>query len=866
MWMVILLPIAGPVFAQEQESDTLELRKDNRGNLTYLQFKPDQKKVRKAIDDKQIMNKVLFMKNGIDEFRLIQDNKDVEGNSHRKYQQYYRGIKVEHAQYVSHAAGESLRSINGNKETINNLPVSPVISEQQGINLAIRAVNAKKYEWEDSASVNFFRKNGPAGISLRPTTELLITKAYIDNVDTVCLAWKVNVKAREPNVEYDVYIDAIKGTVLKKISADHTTNTPGTVQTLYSGTQSITGDSYSSSYRLAEIRNGVSVSTKNINGYFNPDPLVISEFLDNDNNWTMVEHPGDVPAHDIHWAVEKCLDYWRTVHSRNSLNGLGMPVQSYAHWVKDLGQSYPNAAWRAGYASFFFGDGGLIPPGLWATPMVSSDIVYHEIGHGICAYTANLIYNGESGALNEGLSDIWGCVIEAYTSPGKQKYLLGEEVASPQLRSMINPKVSGSGAQPNTKGGTYWVNPVGCSPSESNDYCGVHTNSGVINYWFYLLTEGGSGTNDIGSTYSVNGIGLTQAAAIVYRTESLYLTSGSNFANFRDNFISAARDIYGMGSCQEIAATNAFYAVGIGAAYVPPVVNMSVTTICPSGTASLSFNPAALSSVAWSVTPTGIVTPTSGTGNTLALSRVGTTSGTATVTATINTTCAGLSFSRSRQVRAGIAADPGNLFRKENAGGACGWDIYVYLPLGAVDIQLSTNGGASYSTVAKTYNTGVSQYECKVGVNIEGPSTTSYLIRAINACGNTTGVTKSITVTRRSVGCAARMGAVAEEDAQPDAAGETAANKSVKVYPNPTSSTITIDLDFPGATTVNKNKPSLLKTIKVSDSNGFLIKTIPALQSKSKTQVDLSQFPAGAYFVEVMDGESKSVNKIILQR
>jgi Zn-dependent metalloprotease len=60
--------------------------------------------------------------------------------------------------------------------------------------------------------------------------------------------------------------------------------------------------------------------------------------------------------------------------------------------------------------------------------------------------------------------------------------------------------------------GTNWVSQSNCRPRSSNDYC-VHTNSGVLNHWFYILTQGKTGTNE-GSSYSVNGIGIDKAAKL----------------------------------------------------------------------------------------------------------------------------------------------------------------------------------------------------------------------------------------------------------------------------------------------------------------------------------------------------------------
>jgi Zn-dependent metalloprotease len=93
--------------------------------------------------------------------------------------------------------------------------------------------------------------------------------------------------------------------------------------------------------------------------------------------------------------------------------------------------------------------------------------------------------------MNEGFSDIWDS-IEFAAAPTKATWLIGEDIelrtGRTALRSMSDPNAEG---QPDTYKGT----PSGGTA----DSGGVHTNSGVLNHWFYILAVGKSGTNDIGS-------------------------------------------------------------------------------------------------------------------------------------------------------------------------------------------------------------------------------------------------------------------------------------------------------------------------------------------------------------------------------
>ncbi|MFA4911489.1 MAG: M4 family metallopeptidase, partial [Desulfobacteria bacterium] len=235
-------------------------------------------------------------------------------------------------------------------------------------------------------------------------------------------------------------------------------------------------------------------------------------------------------------------NYFKTVHSRNSFDN----NNAYARGNVHQGTSYVNAYWDG--TDFHFGDGD----GSTANPLVTLDIVAHEYGHAWTDYTSDLIYQAESGALNESFSDIIGAVVEFYVQPdgranypnkvaGTADWLTGEDcwLSSTALRDMRSPSntitVGSGNEQPSYYHGSYWYD-------LSGDNGGVHYNSGVQNFLFYLLSEGGSGTND-GMPYSVTGIGVDNTRLVAYRTNSNYLTSSSTYAAARGAWISAATDL-----------------------------------------------------------------------------------------------------------------------------------------------------------------------------------------------------------------------------------------------------------------------------------------------------------------------------------
>jgi len=183
------------------------------------------------------------------------------------------------------------------------------------------------------------------------------------------------------------------------------------------------------------------------------------------------------------------------------------------------------------------------------------DVTGHELSHGVTQETSGLNYSKEPGAMNESMSDIMGKSVQFWSKPTDVNWLMSNDM-NWIIRSMSNPNAEG---QPDTYKGTYWV-------TSSADNYGVHTNSGVGNFMFYLLVTGGSGTNDKGNAYTVTGIGLSEADQIIYRTNTTYLVPTSQYADWRTACINAATDLYGSNSNEVIQVQNAWYAVGVGTA------------------------------------------------------------------------------------------------------------------------------------------------------------------------------------------------------------------------------------------------------------------------------------------------------------
>ncbi|MBK7434471.1 MAG: M4 family metallopeptidase [Chitinophagaceae bacterium] len=417
-------------------------------------------------------------------------------------------------------------------------------------------VGARQYKWQLPAEEAFIKReqNNP-NATFYPKANLV----YYSGEESVSpanlkLAYKLDIYAQYPMSRQYVFVDAVSGNILGKREMIHTTNATGTAVTAYSGTQTITTDFTGSTYRLRETGRGNGINTYDMRlAGTNYNSAV--DFTDADNTWNNVNANKDQYATDGHWGTEKTYDYYFSKFNRNSVDNAGFALNSYVH-TNLVAFGYGNninAFWDG--SRMTYGDGGT-SGSVTYTPLTALDVCGHEITHGVTERTSNLTYSGQSGAMNEGFSDIFGTAIEFYAKGASGNWNIGENIGA-AFRNMSNPNQF---SQPDTYLGTYWY-------TGTADNGGVHTNSGVLNFWFYLMAQGGSGTNDIGSAYSVSAIGIDAAAAIAYRTNTVYLTPSSNYAAARTYSIQAATDLYGAGSAQVIATTNAWYAVGIGAAY-----------------------------------------------------------------------------------------------------------------------------------------------------------------------------------------------------------------------------------------------------------------------------------------------------------
>lgn len=480
-------------------------------------------------------------------WNILQSFTDGLGFFHQRLQQTYKQIPVEGAIYLVHSKGGKIRSLNGDAFPSFQVSTTPTISEKNAFDRALAAMPAQMYIWEQEGIANSETHHE---LQHKPKGELVIvaTNGNIEN-GNFRLAYKFDIYAVKPLARQYIYVDAQTGEIVWSMNRIHTADVPGIAQTKYSGQRDITTDSYTGGYRLREAGRGNGIRTLNMQTGTNTANAV--DFVDADNNWNNVNAQKDEAATDAHWASEKTYDYYFNHYNRNAIDGNGGIIYCYMHY--DV--NYFNAFWDG--QTMNIGDGSSTNQN---KPLSAIDIIGHEMTHGVTQYTANLVYQDESGGLNESFSDIMGTAIELEAKP-TASWNIGSDIGV-VIRSMSNPKQY---QQPDTYLGQYWVAAGG------PDNGGVHTNSGVQNYWYYLLSMGGTGSNDNGLNFNITPIGIQKATDISYRMLSVYLTSNSQYADARIAAIQSAADLYGPCTNEVITVTNAWQAVGVGGAFVPGV-------------------------------------------------------------------------------------------------------------------------------------------------------------------------------------------------------------------------------------------------------------------------------------------------------
>lgn len=477
-------------------------------------------------------------------FKLKKTETDDLGFTHYRFQQIYNNIPVLGVEFYVHVKAGMVKSFNGEFYSDFTLENNIILTEQEALQFALNSVRSDSYIWQFPEEEQWLKSyKNDVSATYYPKGNLEIVKKS----NKFFYTYKFDIYSKKPLTRPDVFVDAKAGTILLKNEKITSANVNATAATKYSGSKPIVTDSYNGSYRLRETARGAgtAIQTWDMNQGTNYGSAV--DFTNTTTTWNTTTNM-DNAAYDAHWGTEMTYDYFYTKFNRNSIDNAGFTLLSYVHYDNGFLNAFSDGQ------RFSYGDGSSQNNN---NPLTALEIVAHEITHGLSGYAAGFGDSGETPSLNEGFSDIFGTCIEFWAKPTVADWQMGEDIQF-VMRDLANPSATNN---PDTYLGDAW------DPGLES-----HQNSTVLSHWFYLLCQGGSGTNDLGNSYNVTGITMAKAEKIAYRALDVYLTSNSDYFDARFYTIKATTDLYGGCSPEVEAATNAWYAVGVGAAYYAGVL------------------------------------------------------------------------------------------------------------------------------------------------------------------------------------------------------------------------------------------------------------------------------------------------------
>ena len=429
----------------------------------------------------------------------------------------------------------------------NIQPKMAQISKEDALNSALDYFNADEYIWENQVEEELHKriKKDPNATRF-PSPELTYFNKTLNLYEfDFELVYEMDIITLRPEYRGEkVFVSAISGQIINTLPLFHDVERDAKGVSRYSDTVEIVTEELTSNlFVLRDASRGGGVETYDAQSTTNTSTQI--DFEHTDTLWDIANANSDEVAIDAHWGAEKTYDYYLEMHNRDSYDNMGTVMLSFVHY----NQNWSNAQWSGDRMQY--GDGAV-----GGNPYISIDIVGHEITHGVTQWASGLVYQGESGALNESFSDIFGNAIEHYADSARATWYMGEQCFN-TLRNMSFPNEFDD---PDTYNGAYWA----ATGQGAADNGGVHTNSGVQNFWYYLLVEGGAGVNDNDDPYNVNAMGWDAASEIAYLNLEDMLTPQSDYEDAREFSYEVAADLYGDCSPEAENVVEAWYAVGVG--------------------------------------------------------------------------------------------------------------------------------------------------------------------------------------------------------------------------------------------------------------------------------------------------------------
>lgn len=458
---------------------------------------------------------------GIDakkDLQFMKVEQDDLGMTHYTFQPVVENIPVANARVIVHTDKDgNVTSVNGNfhNDAPSKLKQQRELTKNEAIDHAWNHIDVNRAEADQkikSIKGNDFE-------TLTETSNLVV---FEENGEYT-LAYHVELQFSQPYpANWQVYVNAESGEVLQSMNVVNEATGTGTGvlgDTKYLNTYYTNSTYYL--YDITKPMNGVIATFDNYNGSSLPGYYV----TDSGNTFYSERQKAAV---DAHYYAGQVFDYYYDTFGRVSYDNQGSNIVSTVHY----GSNYNNAAWTGNQMIYGDGDGST-----FTYLSGANDVVAHELTHAVTDTTAGLIYESQSGALNESFSDVFGFFVDS------EDWLMGEDVYTPYqsgdaLRSMSNPNAYNQPDHMNE----YQNLPV----TREGDWGGVHINSGIPNKAAY---------------YTINSLGIAQAQEIYYRALTVYLTPNSDFSYARAALEQSAYDLYGSSAAN--AVSQAWNNVGV---------------------------------------------------------------------------------------------------------------------------------------------------------------------------------------------------------------------------------------------------------------------------------------------------------------
>ena len=322
-----------------------------------------------------------------------------------------------------------------------------------------------------------------------------------------------------------------------------------------------------------------------LRAFFVPDASGVTHIDADGIKATITYEKGGSPLVDAHWGMMRVYDFYKNVFGRDSYDDKGATIYNIIYTPgyssgkdgMDFDDPMPRLLYNMAQCSaearsdwyppvMIYGMGGQIldletgMPGPYIRAFVELSIMCHEFTHIVTKNTAQLSSSipSEGGAINESFSDIMAVSLvknDTYGVGSQSPWIVGGQgliIGKDNMRNLENPKISGDVPQADTYHGENW------------DNLDKYKMMGVQNKFYYLLCEGGKGTNDNGDSYDMTGIGIDKGMRIAYLTLTKYCSSETDFSTISECWQQASEELYGKDSAETQAVIRAWAAVGIG--------------------------------------------------------------------------------------------------------------------------------------------------------------------------------------------------------------------------------------------------------------------------------------------------------------